>query len=181
MAHQRSVEMLPFNFASKISTIKPPGNGLSRSVFAFSSFMLESFYTVVNDDQCAQTVDYFRIAANNATEFARNIPAVSQCIFQSWLKFKKGKRHFGVGQVEFLRKIFHPKEYQLKFTKFKTSSTNWDSSFRKRFCSATWDPWIVKKSFFRGWRWLSVHLLSFENDSANQYHVRTEKKTHLIQ
>ena len=43
MADQRSVEMLAFNFASKTLAYKRPAQGLSRSVSAFSSFMLESW------------------------------------------------------------------------------------------------------------------------------------------
>ena len=39
MADQRSVEMLVFNFARRIFAFKRLAQGLSRSVFAFSSFM----------------------------------------------------------------------------------------------------------------------------------------------
>ena len=41
MAHKRSVEMLPFNFASRTFAYKRLAQGLSRSMSAFSSFMRE--------------------------------------------------------------------------------------------------------------------------------------------
>ena len=54
MADQRSVEMLAFNFASRTFAYKRLAQGLSRSVFAFSSFMREYLDPVVKADQCAQ-------------------------------------------------------------------------------------------------------------------------------
>ena len=80
MADQRSVEMLAFNFASRTFAYKRLAQGLSRSVSAFSSFMREYLEPVVKADQCAQYVDDFGIAANNATDLTRNIRAVLQCI-----------------------------------------------------------------------------------------------------
>ena len=57
MADQWSVEMLAFNFASRIFVYKRLAQGLSRSVSAFSSFMREYLDPVVKADQCAQYVD----------------------------------------------------------------------------------------------------------------------------
>ena len=68
MADERSVEMLAFNFASRTFAYKRLAQGLSRSVFAFSSFMREYLDPVVKADQCAQYVDDMGIAANNATD-----------------------------------------------------------------------------------------------------------------
>ena len=50
MADQRSVEMLPFNFASRTFAYKRLTQGLSRSVYAFSSFMREYLDPVVKAD-----------------------------------------------------------------------------------------------------------------------------------
>ena len=86
MAYQRSVEMLAFNFASRIFAYKRLPQGLSRSVSAFSSFMREYLHPVVKADQCAQNVDDIGIAANNATDLTRNIRAVFKCIRQAGLK-----------------------------------------------------------------------------------------------
>ena len=76
MADQRSVKMLAFNFASRTFGYERLAQGLSRSVYAFSSFMREYLDPVVKADQCAQYVDDIGIAAKNATDLARNIRAV---------------------------------------------------------------------------------------------------------
>ena len=102
MADQRSVEKLVFNFASRTFAYRRLALGLSRSVSAFSSFMREYLDPVVKADQCAQNVDDIGIAANNATEFTRNIRTVFQCIRNAGLKLTIEKCHFGVRQVEFL-------------------------------------------------------------------------------
>ena len=108
MADQRSVEMLAFNFASRTFAYKTLAHDLSRSVSAFSSFMREYLDPVVKADQCAQYVDDIRIAANNATDLTRNIRAVFKCIRQAGLKLAVEKCHFGVRQVEFLRRTISP-------------------------------------------------------------------------
>ena len=108
MADQRSVEMLAFNSASRTFAYKRLAQGLSRSVSAFSSFMLEYLDPVVKADQCAQYVDDIGIAAHNATDLTRNIRAVFKCIRQAGLKLKIEKCHFGVRQVEFLGRTISP-------------------------------------------------------------------------
>ena len=108
MADQRSVEMLAFNFARRIFAYKRLAQGLSRSVSAFSSFMREYLDLVVKADQCAQNVDDFGIAANNATDLTRNVRAVFKCIRQAGLKLTIKKCHFGVRQVEFPGRTISP-------------------------------------------------------------------------
>ena len=108
MQGQRSVEMLAFNFASRTFGYKRLAQGLSRSVFAFSSFMREYLDPVVKADQCAQYVDDIGTAANNATDLTRNIRAVFKCIRQAGLKLTTEKFHFGVRQVEFLGRTISP-------------------------------------------------------------------------
>ena len=102
MADQRSVEMLPFNFASRTFAYRRVAQGLSRSVSAFSSFMREYLEPVVKADQCAQYLDDIGIAANNATDLTQNNRAVFKCIRNAGLKLTIEKCHFGVRQVEFL-------------------------------------------------------------------------------
>ena len=138
MADQRSVEKLAFNFASRTFAYKRLAQGLSRSVSAFSSFMREYLDPVVKADQCAQYVDDIGIAANNATDLARNIRAVFKCIRQAGLKLTIEKCHFGVRQVEFLDERFHQKESHRKLGKFKISLLNFDSPNPKRHYSAIW-------------------------------------------
>ena len=104
MADKRSVEMLAFNFTRRTFAYKRLAQGLSRSVSVFSSFMRESLDPVVKADQCAQYVDDIGIAANTAMDLTRNIRAVFKCIRNAVLKLTIERCHFGVRQVEFLRR-----------------------------------------------------------------------------
>ena len=70
--------------------------------------MREHLDPVVKANQCAQYVDDFGIAANNATDIHRNIRAVFKCIRQAGLKLTIEKYHFGVKQVEFLGRTISP-------------------------------------------------------------------------
>ena len=108
MADQRSVEMLSFSFASRISVYKRHAQALSRSVSAFPSFKLEYLDPVVKADQCAQYVDDIGIAANNDTDLTQNIRAVLKCIRQAGLKLTIEKCQFGVRQFEFLGRTISP-------------------------------------------------------------------------
>ena len=102
-AEQRSVEKLAFNFASRTFAYKRLAQGLSRSVSAFSSLILEYLDPFVKAGQCVQNVDDIGIAANNATDLTRNVRGVFKFIRQAGLKLTIEKCHFGVRQVEFLR------------------------------------------------------------------------------
>ena len=86
MADHRSVEMLAFNFASRTFAHRRLAQGLSRSVYAFSSFMRKYLDPVVKADQCAQYVDDIGIAAKIATDLTRNNRAVLNCTRQAGLK-----------------------------------------------------------------------------------------------
>ena len=108
MADQRSVEMLAFNSASRTFAYEKLAQGLSRSVSVFSSFMREYLDPVVKADESAQYVDDIGIAANNATDLTRNIPAVFKCIRQAGLQLTIEKCHFGVRQFEFLGRTIPP-------------------------------------------------------------------------
>ena len=89
MADQRSLEMLASIFA-----YKRLARSLSRSVFAFLSFMSDYLDPVVNFDQSAQYVDDIRIEANNATNLTRKIRAVFQFIHRTELKLTIEKCHY---------------------------------------------------------------------------------------
>ena len=102
MANQRSAKMLAFSFANGTFACERLAQGLSRSLSAFSIFLREYLDRVVRADQCAQYVDDFAIAANNATDLTRNIRAVFQWICQARLKVTIEKCHYGVRQFEFL-------------------------------------------------------------------------------
>ena len=102
MANQRPVEMLAFKFICRTFAYRGLAQGLSRSVPAFSSFIRSYLDPIVKADQCAQYLDDFGNAANNATDFTRNIRAVFKCIHKARLKLTIEKCHFGVRQAEFL-------------------------------------------------------------------------------
>ena len=102
MPDQSSVEMLAFNFASRTFAYKRLAQGLSRSVYAFSSLEREYLDRVVKADHCAQNFDDIGIVANNAADLTQNIWAVFQCILKAGLKLTIEKCHFGVRQVEFI-------------------------------------------------------------------------------
>ena len=76
MADQRLMEMLAFNFASRTFAYKRFAQGLSRSLFASSSFMREYLDPFVKAEKCSQYVDDIGIAANNAPDLNQNIRAV---------------------------------------------------------------------------------------------------------
>ena len=71
---------------------------------------------VVKDNQCAQNVDIIGIAANNATDFTRNIRAAFKCIRQAGLKLTKKKCLFSESdELNSLAKPFHQKEFNHNF------------------------------------------------------------------
>ena len=107
-ADQRSVEMLAFNLANRTFVYKRLAQGVSRSVSTFSSFLRKYSDPVVKTDQCAHYVDDIGIAANSATDLTRNIQVVCKCIRQAGPKLTIDNCHFGVRQVEFLRKTISP-------------------------------------------------------------------------
>ena len=96
--------MLAFIFASRTFAYKRLAQDVSRSVSVFSVFMREYLDPVVKADQCAQYVDDIGTAAENVTDFTRNIRATLQCIRQAGLQLTIEKFHFGVKQLEFLRR-----------------------------------------------------------------------------
>ena len=113
------MEMLAFNFASRIFAYKRLAQGFSRSVSAFSNFMREFLDPVVKADQCVQYIYDFGIAAKNATDLTRNIRAVFKCFCQAVLKLTIEKYHFGVRQVEFLGKTISPEGISLQARKIQ--------------------------------------------------------------
>ena len=102
MADQRSIEMLAFNFASRTFAFRRLAQGLSRALSAFSSFMRENLDRVIKADQCAQYVDNFGIAANDAVHLIKNLRATFECIREAGLKLTMHKCHFGATEIDFL-------------------------------------------------------------------------------
>ena len=99
MADYQSIQMLAFNFASRLFAYRRLAQGFSRSLSAFSSFMREHLDRAIKADQCAQYVNDIGIAANNC---------VFECIRNAGLKLFMSKCHFGVKQVDFLGRTITP-------------------------------------------------------------------------
>ena len=72
-----------------------------------SSFIREYSNPVIAVDFCAQYVDDFEIAANNATDLTRTIGAVFECCRLARWKLPKRRHHFKVRQVEFSGRPAH--------------------------------------------------------------------------
>ena len=102
MAHQQSIELLAFNFASRTFAYRRLAQGLSRSLSAFSSFLREYLDPVIKADQCAQYFNDIGIAANTSEQLIKNLRAVFQCLRNAGLKLSMTKCHFGVQEVDFL-------------------------------------------------------------------------------
>ena len=108
MADQRSIEMLAFNFASRTFAYRRLAQVLSRALSGFSSLMREYLDKVIKDDQCAQYVDDFGIAANNATQLINTLRATFQCIRTAGLKLTMHKCHFWAKEIDFLGRTITP-------------------------------------------------------------------------
>ena len=108
MADQKSVELLAFNFASRIFAYLRLAQGLSRSLSSFSSFMREYLDRVIKADKCAQYVDDIGIATHTAEELKNNLREVFQCIREAGLRLTMAKCQFGAKEVEFLGRTVSP-------------------------------------------------------------------------
>ena len=102
MVDQQSIELLPFNFATRTSANRRLAQGLSSSLSAFSSFIRKYIDPVIKTNQLAQYVDDIGIAANTPQQMIKNLRAVFQCLRKAGLKLSMAKCHFGVQEVDFL-------------------------------------------------------------------------------
>ena len=114
MADQQSIELLAFNFASRRFAYRRVAQGLSRSLWAFSSFIREYLDPVIKADQCAQYVDDIGIAANTPEQLIKNLRAVFRCHRKAGLKLSMAKCHFGVQEVDFLGRTITTKGVALQ-------------------------------------------------------------------
>ena len=105
MAEQRSIQMLAFNFASRIVAYRRLAQGLSRALSAFSSFMREYSERVIKADQY---VDHIGIAANDANHLIANLKATFDCIREAGLKLTIDKYHFDATEIYFLGRTITP-------------------------------------------------------------------------
>ena len=112
MADQRSIEMLAFNFASRIFTYRRLAQGLSRVLSEFSSFMSDYLGNVIKTDQCAQYVDDIGIAANDADHLITNLRATFKRIQEAGFKLMMHKCHFVATEIDFLGRTITPQGVQ---------------------------------------------------------------------
>ena len=101
MADQQPIELLTFNFASKTFAYPRLAQELSRSLSAFSSFILNYVDPVIKADQCAQYIDDIGIAARSLHQLIKNLRAVFQCLRKSGPKLSMAKCVFGVQEKDF--------------------------------------------------------------------------------
>ena len=121
MADQQSIEPLAFNFASRTFAYRRLAQGPSRSLSAFSSFILEYLDPVIEADQCAQYVDDIGITANTPKQLIKKLRAVFQCLRIAGLKLSIAKCYFRVKKVDFLGRTITTKgvaPQKQKITKF---------------------------------------------------------------
>ena len=80
IADQRSIQMLGFNFISRLFAYRRLTHCLSRTLSAFSRFLREYLQKVVKADQCAQSVDNIDIAADYTEHLIAKLGATLKCI-----------------------------------------------------------------------------------------------------
>ena len=147
MADQHSVEMLAFIFSSRTFAYKRLAQGLSRSVYVFSSFKRKYLDPVVKADQCAQHVDDIGIAANKATDLTRNNRAVFKCIRQAGLELTIGKCHFGDRQVEFLGRTISSEGVSPQSHKIQSFLSKYVFPKSKKALLGFWGSKIITKYY----------------------------------
>ena len=94
MADQQSMELLAFNFASTTFAYRRLAQGVSRSLSAFSSFIVEYLDPVIKAVQCAQNIGDIGIAANIPQHVIKNLREIFQCIRKAGLKLSMAKCNF---------------------------------------------------------------------------------------
>ena len=150
MADQQSIE-LAFNFASPSFAHRRLAQGLSRSLWAFSSFIREYLDPVIKADQCAQYLDDIGIATNTPQQLIKNLRAAFQCLKKLALHSAWPKRHFGVRVVDFLGRTTTTKGIapQKKYRQNSQKKSNF-YDLRKHF-NDTSDFWITIKTIYLDW------------------------------
>ena len=161
MADQRSVKLLAFNFASRTFAYRRLGQGLSRALSAFSSFMREYLDSVIRVDQCAQYVDDIGIAANTTEQLIKNIRAVFKCIERQDWNWPSKKGHFGVTQIKFLGRTITPDGVAPQDQKVKKflSKVRFPKSKKRTRRTSEIEVAHIQTIEFRSW-WVGLHITS---------------------
>ena len=105
MADEQSIQLLSFNFGSRIFAFLRLAQGLNCSLSAFTSVVREYLGPLVKADRCTQYVDDIGIAANTPDELTENLELVFQQLSQAGLNCSMNTREFGQHQIEYLGKF----------------------------------------------------------------------------
>ena len=102
MADPLSVQLLSFNFPSRMFAYFRLAQGFSHSVNAFGSFMRKYLYPSIVADQCLQYEDDLGTATPKFEISVDNLKATATCIEKAGLKLTTSKNGFGLRAMMFI-------------------------------------------------------------------------------
>ena len=108
MADDLSVQLLAFNFGSRIYAYKCLTQGLSKSVTGFSSFIRHYLDPCLAADLCTQFMDDIGVAVNNFDELIPTLSKIFECVRKSELKLSPNKCEIETQRMKFLGNIITP-------------------------------------------------------------------------
>ena len=156
-ADQRSVEMLPFNFASRTFAYKRLAQDLSRSVSAFSSLKREYLDPVAKTDQCAQYVDDIEITANQAMDRSRNVRAVFKCFHQQHWKWPSRSSNSESENLNSYEEQSRRNELHRKPGKSSIFLRNLEPRVEKSITALPWNSSTITEIIFPEWLKNLIH------------------------
>ena len=112
MADDLSVQLLAFNFSSRTYAYKCSGQGLSKSVTGFSSFIRHYLDSCLAANICTQYMDDIGSAVKNFDALIPSLRKIFECIRTSGPKLSPNKCTFATQKVKFLGKIITPEGIQ---------------------------------------------------------------------
>ena len=102
MADERSMQLLAFNFESRIFAYTRLAQGLSRSATAFSSFIRHHLAADIAADRCSSFMDDICSATKTFEEHHDALDHVFASIGRAGLRLSMQKCEFGVAEIKFL-------------------------------------------------------------------------------
>ena len=108
MADDISVQLLAFNFSSRIYAYKCLAQGLNKSVTGFSSFIRHYLDPCLAGDMCTQFMDDIGSAVHTFDELIPTLSKIFDCIQKSGLKLSPSKCEIGTEKMKFLGNIVTP-------------------------------------------------------------------------
>ena len=108
MADDLSIQLLAFNFGSRIYAYKCLTQGLSKSVTGFSSFIRHYLDPCLAADLCIQFMDDIGVAVNNFDELIPTLSKIFECVRKSELKLSPNKCEIETQRMKFLGNIITP-------------------------------------------------------------------------